>query len=196
MRLAPPTALPEKAQKSVSKRTGRCRALGKAELEHQPAPIADPLELDRYDAILFGTPTRFGSMAAQMRNSWIRQDRYGPEMRMPTALDLEMCRFQGEHVTRIAHRMAAGVATGRTCRDQRPTPSRFDRRRCACGPQPEVVVDRIKRCFHALAVGRADYFLIDGGREAWARHAISTSCSHHLGTRTRYRKATTPCAVA
>jgi hypothetical protein len=43
-------------------------------------------------------------------------------MRMPTAFDLEMCRFQGEHVTRIAHRMAAGVATGRTCRDQRPRP--------------------------------------------------------------------------
>src|SRR6185312_1174718 len=34
----------------------------------QPAPIADPNELDRYDAILFGTPTRFGNMAAQMRN--------------------------------------------------------------------------------------------------------------------------------
>src|SRR5271155_2956670 len=28
-----------------------------------------------------------------------------------------------------------------------------ERRRCACESQPEVVVDRIKRCFHALAVG-------------------------------------------
>lgn len=34
----------------------------------QPAPIADPDELAGYDAILFGTPTRFGNMAAQMRN--------------------------------------------------------------------------------------------------------------------------------
>ncbi|MGH8235634.1 MAG: NAD(P)H:quinone oxidoreductase [Steroidobacteraceae bacterium] len=31
-------------------------------------PVAAPDELERYDAILFGTPTRFGNMAAQMRN--------------------------------------------------------------------------------------------------------------------------------
>ena len=34
----------------------------------QAAPIADPNELADYDGILFGTPTRFGNMAAQMRN--------------------------------------------------------------------------------------------------------------------------------
>jgi NAD(P)H dehydrogenase (quinone) len=34
----------------------------------QEAPIADPLELADYDAILIGAPTRFGNMAAQMRN--------------------------------------------------------------------------------------------------------------------------------
>jgi len=34
----------------------------------QNAPLADPLELADYDAIVFGTPTRFGNMAAQMRN--------------------------------------------------------------------------------------------------------------------------------
>ncbi|MGC9198251.1 MAG: NAD(P)H:quinone oxidoreductase [Acidobacteriaceae bacterium] len=34
----------------------------------QRAPIADPDELAEYDAILFGTPTRFGNMAGQMRN--------------------------------------------------------------------------------------------------------------------------------
>jgi NAD(P)H dehydrogenase (quinone) len=34
----------------------------------QPAPIASPKELGEYDAILFGTPTRFGNMSAQMRN--------------------------------------------------------------------------------------------------------------------------------
>jgi len=35
---------------------------------NQVAPVADPKELADYDAIIFGTPTRFGNMAAQMRN--------------------------------------------------------------------------------------------------------------------------------
>jgi NAD(P)H dehydrogenase (quinone) len=34
----------------------------------QDAAIADPNELADYDAIIIGTPTRFGNMAAQMRN--------------------------------------------------------------------------------------------------------------------------------
>lgn len=34
----------------------------------QSAPVATPAELADYDAIIFGTPTRFGNMAAQMRN--------------------------------------------------------------------------------------------------------------------------------
>ena len=34
----------------------------------QAAPIASVQELADYDAIIFGTPTRFGNMAAQMRN--------------------------------------------------------------------------------------------------------------------------------
>ncbi len=34
----------------------------------QKAPIARVDELGNYDAIVFGTPTRFGNMAAQMRN--------------------------------------------------------------------------------------------------------------------------------
>lgn len=34
----------------------------------QEAPIATVAELSDYDAIVFGTPTRFGNMAAQMRN--------------------------------------------------------------------------------------------------------------------------------
>ena len=43
-----------------------CRASGiKVE---QDAPFGDPNELGDYDAILIGTPTRFGNMAAQMRN--------------------------------------------------------------------------------------------------------------------------------
>ncbi|HEX6374430.1 MAG TPA: NAD(P)H:quinone oxidoreductase [Allosphingosinicella sp.] len=41
----------------------------------QEAPFADPGELGDYDAIIVGTPTRFGNMAAQMRNFW---DQTGP----------------------------------------------------------------------------------------------------------------------
>jgi NAD(P)H dehydrogenase (quinone) len=41
------------------------KAHGKAD---QAAPIAEPGELAQYDAIIFGTGTRFGNMTAQMRN--------------------------------------------------------------------------------------------------------------------------------
>lgn len=41
----------------------------------QEAPFASPLELGDYDAIIVGSPTRFGNMAAQMRNFW---DQTGP----------------------------------------------------------------------------------------------------------------------
>jgi NAD(P)H dehydrogenase (quinone) len=44
----------------------RARAMG-VKLE-QKAPVATTDELPGYDAILFGTPTRFGNMTAQMRN--------------------------------------------------------------------------------------------------------------------------------
>ena len=44
-------------------------AAGKAGAKlNQDAPIADPNELGDYDTIIFGVPTRFGNMAAQMRN--------------------------------------------------------------------------------------------------------------------------------
>jgi NAD(P)H dehydrogenase (quinone) len=139
--------------------------------------LAVPEELADYDAIIFGTPTRFGNMASQMRNfldqtgplwagnalvgkigsvfcstasqhggqettltsfhttllhhgmiivglpythkdlSTMREitggtpygatcvTGSGPDMRMPSELELDMCRFQGEHVGRIAMRM-------------------------------------------------------------------------------------------
>ncbi|CAI0745141.1 NAD(P)H:quinone oxidoreductase [Serratia grimesii] len=35
--------------------------------QNQKAPIATPQELADYDGIIFGTPTRFGNMAGQMR---------------------------------------------------------------------------------------------------------------------------------
>jgi NAD(P)H dehydrogenase (quinone) len=34
----------------------------------QPAPIARPEELAEYDAVIFGTGTRYGNMTAQMKN--------------------------------------------------------------------------------------------------------------------------------
>jgi len=34
----------------------------------QAAPVAEIADLPQYDAIIFGTPTRFGNMTAQMRN--------------------------------------------------------------------------------------------------------------------------------
>jgi NAD(P)H dehydrogenase (quinone) len=34
----------------------------------QEAPIADPLELENYDAIVFDASTRYGAMAAQLKN--------------------------------------------------------------------------------------------------------------------------------
>ncbi|MFM1919883.1 MAG: NAD(P)H:quinone oxidoreductase [Candidatus Hydrogenedentota bacterium] len=52
--------VPETMPEDVAKRSG-------AKLD-QAAPVASPAELAEYDAILFGTPTRFGNMAAQMRN--------------------------------------------------------------------------------------------------------------------------------
>jgi NAD(P)H dehydrogenase (quinone) len=148
----------------------------------QAASIADPGELNRYDTIIFGTPTRFGNMAAQMRTFldqtgelWMRGALVGKvgtvfcstasqhggqettitsfhttllhhgmiivglpytfkdlatmkeitggtpygascvtgsgtELRMPSALELEMCRFQGEHVTRISAQLEAGAS--------------------------------------------------------------------------------------
>src|SRR5579862_5197416 len=145
----------------------------------QPAPLATTDELDQYDLIIFGTPTRFGNMAAQMRNFldqtgplWMRGGLVGKvgtvfcstasqhggqettitsfhctllhhgmivvglpytfkdlttmrevtggtpygascvtgvgaELRMPSLLELEMCRYQGEHAGRIAARLSS-----------------------------------------------------------------------------------------
>lgn len=52
--------VPELVPENVLKASGM-----KTEPSH---PVADPNELADYDAIIFGTPTRFGNMAAQMRN--------------------------------------------------------------------------------------------------------------------------------
>ncbi len=51
--------VPETMARDVAEKAG-------AKLD-QAAPIAAPAELADYDAIVFGTPTRFGNMAGQMR---------------------------------------------------------------------------------------------------------------------------------
>jgi len=52
--------VPELMPEDVARKAG-------AKLD-QAAPIATVDELPHYDAIIFGTPTRFGNMCAQMRN--------------------------------------------------------------------------------------------------------------------------------
>ncbi len=52
--------VPDLVPEEVARRAG-------AKLD-QPASIATVEELPDYDAIIFGTPTRFGNMCAQMRN--------------------------------------------------------------------------------------------------------------------------------
>jgi NAD(P)H dehydrogenase (quinone) len=52
--------VPETMPEDVARKAG-------AKLD-QAAPVASPQELENYDAILFGTPTRFGNMSAQMRS--------------------------------------------------------------------------------------------------------------------------------
>jgi NAD(P)H dehydrogenase (quinone) len=52
--------VPELMSEEIARKAG-------AKLD-QPAPIATVDELATYDAIIFGTPTRFGNMTAQMRN--------------------------------------------------------------------------------------------------------------------------------
>src|SRR4051812_481144 len=52
--------VPELMPKEIAEKAG-------AKLD-QAAPLATVDELPQYDAIVFGTPTRFGNMAAQMRN--------------------------------------------------------------------------------------------------------------------------------
>src|SRR3546814_3923379 len=51
-----PETMPEEAFKKAG---GKC---------DQAAPVADPAELADYDAIIFGTGTRFGNMTGQMHS--------------------------------------------------------------------------------------------------------------------------------
>ncbi len=52
--------VPELVPEDVARRAGYAL--------DQPAPVADPKELADYDAVILGTPTRFGNMASQMKS--------------------------------------------------------------------------------------------------------------------------------
>jgi NAD(P)H dehydrogenase (quinone) len=56
--------VPELVPEHIAKASGM-----KPGHEHD-APLAAPADLANYDAVIVGTPTRFGNMAAQMRNFW------------------------------------------------------------------------------------------------------------------------------
>ena len=58
--------VPETIPQEVLDRTGATEA----QKAFAHVPVAAPDELAEYDAIIIGTPTRFGNMAGQMRNFW------------------------------------------------------------------------------------------------------------------------------
>ncbi|MGC6744156.1 NAD(P)H-dependent oxidoreductase [Escherichia coli] len=57
----------QKLSLSVYRKPCRRNYLKKQAVKTQTAPVATPQELADYDAIIFGTPTRFGNMSGQMR---------------------------------------------------------------------------------------------------------------------------------
>ena len=56
--------VPELVPEDILEKSGA--AISRAAFAH--VPVARPMQLPEADAIIFGTPTRFGNMAAQMRN--------------------------------------------------------------------------------------------------------------------------------
>jgi NAD(P)H:quinone oxidoreductase type IV len=56
--------VPERVPDEVLEKSGA--AVARAAFAH--VPVANPSQLAEADAIIFGTPTRFGNMATQMRN--------------------------------------------------------------------------------------------------------------------------------
>jgi len=93
---------------------------GLAQQQLAGVPMADPNELGDYDAIIFGSPTRFGNMTGQMR-TFLGQTRMdeitggspygaativGQNDREPSDNELVGARFQCRHVAAIAAKLA------------------------------------------------------------------------------------------
>ena len=76
-------------------------------------PVCSVEELPAYDAIFFGTPTRFGNMCGQMRIDEITGGSpYGATTiagtkgeRAPSENELAAARFQGKHVASLAAKL-------------------------------------------------------------------------------------------
>ncbi|MFC6761419.1 NAD(P)H:quinone oxidoreductase [Sulfitobacter porphyrae] len=64
----------------------------------QIAETASVAELADYDGIIIGTPTRFGNMASQMKNFWIRLAVFGRRM------------LSSAELPEFLHRQAASMA--------------------------------------------------------------------------------------
>lgn len=69
--------VPELMPQDVLEKSGAARA--RELFAHVPAAKVD--NLAEADAIIFGIPTRFGNMCAQMRNFWTRPVGCGPKAR-------------------------------------------------------------------------------------------------------------------
>jgi multimeric flavodoxin WrbA len=93
---------------------------GLAQQQLAGVPMADPNELGDYDAIIFGSPTRFGNMTGQMR-TFLGQTRMdeitggspygaativGQNDREPSDNELVDARFQCRHLAAIAAKLA------------------------------------------------------------------------------------------
>jgi len=86
---------------------------GLAQQQLADVPVADPNELGDYDAIIFGSPTRFGNMTGQMRMDEITGGSpygaatiVGQNDREPSDNELVGARFQCRHVAAIAAKLA------------------------------------------------------------------------------------------
>ena len=87
--------------------TMQAEAFAKAGGKTQNAPVATPQELAEYDAIIFGTPTRFGNMSgiSQVRGGTpygATTIAGGDGSRQPSEEELAIARYQGEHVAKLA----------------------------------------------------------------------------------------------
>ncbi|VAH20781.1 unnamed protein product [Triticum turgidum subsp. durum] len=80
-------------------------------------PVISPQELAEADGVLFGFPTRFGMMAAQMKaffdatgGLWREQSLAGDGSRWPSEMELEHAFHQGKYFAGIAKKFKGSSA--------------------------------------------------------------------------------------
>jgi NAD(P)H:quinone oxidoreductase type IV len=69
----------------------------KAQAAFAHVPVATPAELPEYDAIIVGAPTRFGTVAAQMRNFWDQTGKLWVEGKLIGKLGSVFCATGTQH---------------------------------------------------------------------------------------------------